>query len=514
MVNKASELRTILTINTVSDRGGAARASYDMLCLNLKKRGFDTYILCSQSEDANNSSIKVLGDADKNIIEAFNEAGYLDLNHNSYKIKDLDCFKKADVVHVHNLHGGYFNPTFLPELTALKPTIWTLHDEQAITGHCAYSFSCERWKTGCGNCPDLNYYPSISKDTTKYLWELKKKLYEKSDFVIVTPSNWLKERVEASMLKGKDVRCIHNGIDENIWKPYPKEQARRELNLPQDKKILLFMAQGSIHNPQKGGQYVLDAVEYFKNRQEVLFLVVGHEESLDLPNVSTKGYVRDTAELIKYYSGADLFIFPTMADNLPFVVMESMACGTPVISFNIGGVPEEIQHMESGYLARYKDLEDFIRGIELFLDDDALRNKASKAARKQFLEKFTLDKCLDNYVSLYKQVYENRLKHSHAESATCEEDLKRSVESLELNLRHSQEVLSETQAKVAITSNALRSATDELNNIKHSRSWKMVLALRKLVNMFFPDGSMRRKIAEALCNSIKMITSAVRPHDS
>ncbi|NTW45583.1 MAG: glycosyltransferase [Candidatus Moranbacteria bacterium] len=410
-----SNPKGVLIVNTIAGHGGAARAAYDMLCVGMRRLGFLTYMICAESKVLDDAKVAVLRKnhswwqvVRKNYYRWF---GLLDLHHDSDNLLAHDFFQEADVLHLHNLHGDYINPKVLPLLTSRKPTIWTLHDEQSFTGHCAYSFSCERWHSGCGSCPALSYYPSLRRDSTGYLWRLKKTIYDESDFTVVVPSQWLKERVSRSMLGAKDIRLIYNGIDEEVWRPIDKRAARKRLGLPLDKKILLFLADGSVHNPQKGGGYVLRAIEKMTCLEDVLFLVVGHDGELDYPNVMTRGYVYDKARLVEYYSAADLFIFPTMADNLPFVVLEAMACALPVVSFHVGGVPEEIDHMNSGYLAKYLDFDDFMRGINLFLADEALRRRASIAARDRFLEKFTQKKCLEKYADLYREVYAKRQAH-------------------------------------------------------------------------------------------------------
>ena len=145
-----------------------------------------------------------------------------------------------DIIHLHNIHGGYFQTNLLPKLAKIAPIVWTFHDMFPITGHCAYSFECEKWKTGCGNCERLDIYPSIKKDRTKFLWNYKNKVYNSAKFTIVTPSLWLKKCVGQSFLKNKDIRLIYNGIDLENFTKTDKYEARKELNLPQDKKIVLF----------------------------------------------------------------------------------------------------------------------------------------------------------------------------------------------------------------------------------------------------------------------------------
>lgn len=387
----------ILYINTVANRGGAARAAYDMLCKPLKQ----TII-----------TRETLGKLDKKeshlLYGLEYEKGWLDFFQlQSFKLKELEVFKKADILHFHNLHGGFFSPFALPELTKLKPTVWTLHDEQSFSGHCAYSFECEKWVSGCQNCPRLWYPPEIKVDTADFLWDTKKTIYENIDIQIVTPSEWLKNRVQKSILKNHDIRVIRNGVDEKVFYNWDKIQSRKELNLPEDKKILLFSADTSDENPQKGGKYLKQVYEHFKNRDDVLFLAIGGDKTEYItPNYLKIEYVYDTTAMAKYYAASDLFIFPTLADNLPFVILESLACGTPVISFRTGGVPEMVEHMKNGYIAGYEDVNDFVNGVKAFLDDQNLMYAAGKSGRELIEREFTLEKCLENHIKLYEKVFE------------------------------------------------------------------------------------------------------------
>lgn len=404
----------VLHINTLDVQGGAAKVAFRLQGL-LKRCGYQSRSLVSQalSNDEYVETLDVIHSIKQRLLrQAEQDLGWLDFFHlASLRIKDLDIFKQADVVHLHNLHGYYFSPFALPELTALKPTVWTLHDMQAITGHCAHSFDCDRWLTGCGNCPDLNIYPAISKDTSAFLWETKKKIYANSYLTIVCPSKWLKDKVDRSILGNKDVRLIYNGIDNSVFRALDKRVARAELNLPQDKKILLFNAHGGTDNYWKGGSYVNEAFLYLRDRQDVLFLNAGvkqssakvHDESwADIP------YTSDETILAKYYAAADLFIYPSLADNCPLVVLESMACGTPVVAFNTGGIPELVKHLNTGFLADYKNAGDFIKGIELFIDDSGRLSCAQQAATVAIEKDFTLQKMTEKYISLYQEAVRSR----------------------------------------------------------------------------------------------------------
>lgn len=407
-VRKNGNLTKVLHINTLDSVGGAARVAYD-LNRSLLKRNIHSVILADRvfSEDDN---IEVLlrdnSYRQKLLWNTQQRNGWLDFFHlSSFTVTSLESFKNADILHLHNLHGDYFSLFALPELTALKPTVWTLHDMQSFTGHCAHSLDCPRWETGCGSCPDLNVYPCISKDTTGFLWDTKKEIYDHSHLTIVCPSRWLKEKVEKSILKNKDIRLIYNGINEKVFKDIDKISARKQLGLPEEKSILLFSAHGGTENSWKGGRYLVNLCEHLNHREDVFFLNVGgSKKEYKDNNWLNVPYVTNEEEMALYYSAADLFIYPSLADNCPLVVLESLSCGTPVIAFRTGGIPELVRHLETGYIAEYKNEQDFLRGVTLFLDNPTLRNKAAAEGRSDVINNFTVNKMTESYVDLYHEL--------------------------------------------------------------------------------------------------------------
>ena len=406
------ELKNILHINTAIGRGGAAKVAYNYLNQNLNKLGYNSNLLagmiyCKQEPDMQHIDCRNLN-LHKLLYKYQKRSGLLDFyNLASFDILKLKVFKNTDIIHLHNLHGSYFSSFVLPELTSLKPTIWTLHDEQAFTGHCAYAFDCEKWMTGCGDCPDLNFYPKIKKDTTEFLLKTKKKIYDMSDFTIVCPSNWLANRAKQSVFQNKDIRVIYNGVDEKVFVNTNKTEARRILNLPQNKKILMFSASGSIKNPQKGGKYVFEAYNRLRNDNNILFLNIGGGNSSKLKrNWIDIPYINDEKTMALYYAASDLFIYPSMAETFGLVIAEAMSCGTPIIAFNNTAIPEIIDHMQTGYLAENKNIENFIKGIKIFLKNEELRNTAGIKARQVVEASFTLDKMIDNYINIYQEIWE------------------------------------------------------------------------------------------------------------
>lgn len=397
----------ILHINTLDNIGGAAKVAY-RLKDNLKERGRHSWMLVgykfSKSPDVKQIPRNKYLQFGLNILSTIILRPYL-IFRSTFRIKDQTDVKNSDIIHLHNLHGGYFNPLALPELTKLKPTVYTLHDMWAFTGHCAHSFDCDKWQTGCGGCPYLKVYPALWYDITHKLWAIKKDVYKRSDFIIVTPSRWLKSKLEKSILSDKKVYLIYNGIDSKIFHPMDKTDVRKKLNLPLDKTILMFSAHKGIKNLWKGGDYLLKALEQIDD-ENVFFLNVGSSENLktkvkkSIEWVSIP-HVNSETTMAEYYAASDLFLYPSLADNCPLVVLESMACGTPIIAFETGGIPELMTNMRSGYIAQYKDVGDFVKGINLFLNDVDLRVKAGISARKDVEKHFTLDKMVTLYDELY-----------------------------------------------------------------------------------------------------------------
>ena len=273
----------ILHINTSHGKGGAALLM-DLLAKNVEKTAaVKNLFIFGYSTNFTSENIKYIKEKDhysfgqRKLRRILMKQDFMDiyLPSESYFLMKYVKEIAPDLIHLHNIHGGYFQTNLLPKLSKIAPIVWTFHDMFPITGHCAYSFECEKWKTGCGNCERLDIYPSIQKDRTKFLWNYKNKIFNAADFTIVTPSLWLKKCVEESFLKNKDIRLIYNGINLETFRKTDKAEARNELGLPQNKKIILFSADGGVKNPFKGGEFDFEAFEKLKNRNDILFLNIG-----------------------------------------------------------------------------------------------------------------------------------------------------------------------------------------------------------------------------------------------
>ncbi|HEY9710226.1 MAG TPA: glycosyltransferase, partial [Oculatellaceae cyanobacterium] len=314
----------------------------------------------------------------------------------------------------HNLHKDYFNYLALPSLTESKPAVFTLHDMWSFTGHCAYSYDCDRWKIGCGKCPYLDIYPAIQRDNTRLEWKLKNWVYRRSNLTIVAPSRWLIEQAKQSMLNRFPIHYIPYGIDTEAYQPLDPELCRSLLGISGGKRVLMFGAD-SLKNSRKGGELLLKSLQSLPEslKAETVLLTLGNggegiSEAVGMATLNL-GYLSSDRLKAIAYCAADLFIFPTLADNLPLVLQESMACGTPMVSFKIGGVPDLVRPGITGYLASPEDVQDFSNGIMQLLEDRNLRDRMGQNCRAIALEEYPLELQAQRYIELYQQALQKPL---------------------------------------------------------------------------------------------------------
>lgn len=397
----------ILQINTLDKKGGAAKVAYS-LNTELEKRGHQTSMFVGRKySDENN--VKILNDTRSFSGKVRRKLAYwladdIDLFYSDHVLK-TDEFKKADIVHCHNLHGNYFNLKTLEKISQIKPVIWTFHDMWPITAHCAHAFDGKIQGNGFFSCPSLDIPPAIAWHNEKYLEKIKAGIYKNSNFNIVTPSKWLADKVRQSALKNKPLSVIYNGIDTSIFKPRNKQESRHSLDLPQDKLIILIVAKGGASNPWKGGNYAQEAIKAFKGHSRAFFVDLGGNLAQANPQLKTVGYTADPDTLARYYSAADMLLYPSVADNCPLVVLEAMACGLPVISFDTGGIPELIEHKVNGYIAEYRNLDDLKKGIEYLLNmTSEEREKMKIYSVDKINSGLTIGKMADQYLELYQNI--------------------------------------------------------------------------------------------------------------
>jgi glycosyltransferase involved in cell wall biosynthesis len=306
------------------------------------------------------------------------------------------ALKSADIIQLHWVNHGFLTPKFLAQLDELdKPIVWTFHDSNAFTGGCHVRYSCENFHQQCGNCPVLRF--DGKNDISHKNWLRKQKAYSELNFHIVAPSKWMASSVKQSSLLGlRKTTVIPNTIETDVFKPYVKAEAKKILKIPADHFVLMSGFMPSKNDKHKGAQYLIDALNELASRPEIPndkieLVIFGNKDEKNMPSFPFKttflGTINKDEHLAKCYAAADAFITPSLEDNLPNTVMESLACATPVIAFTTGGIPDMVKHLENGYLAKYKNATDLADGIEwLYLHED--KEAIQKEARKTILNHF------------------------------------------------------------------------------------------------------------------------------
>ena len=266
--------------------------------------------------------------------------------------------QKADIVHLHWVNFGFLSIDDIASLTQLnKPVFWTLHDMWAFTGGCHHSGSCEHFQQSCGNCKFLKH-PG-SKDLSYRLWKHKKTGFASKNLHIITCSDWLGNRAkQSSILVEHEIKTIPNAIDTEFFAPRTSH-----INLDPNKNYVLFVAM-RVNAPAKGFHLLKEAIQFLDPATTEL-LIVGGEMTEDLPlKAHNFGQISDPAKMRDIYAAADVFVTPSLEENLPNTIMEAMACGTACVGFNVGGIPEMIEHQKTGYVAKAFEAEDLAKGIQ------------------------------------------------------------------------------------------------------------------------------------------------------
>ncbi len=406
-------MRTTIKVTHLSfndwGRAGGTSVALCRLHWGLQKSGHESKILCRVKNLEDSIEIPRSRIAERAIREFTSRLGLNDLHAiSSFGIKNHPAYKEADILHLQSLHSGYFNYLALPALTRNKPTVWTIHDLWAITGHCGFPDECERWKTGCGKCPHLKTYPPVKRDGTAWEWKLKQWAYKNSRITIIVSSAWFRDIIKQSLLKHFPVHLIPFGIDTGLYQPLDKKDSRVKLGLPPDKTILMFSTT-KLGDPRKGGVYLKKALAGLppEVRKKFFLITTGKAEKPEDAEfgIETKhlGYV-DNERMPVLYSAADLFVFPTLGETFGLVALESMACGTPVVAFGVGGVLGHVRHGITGYTAKEGDVGDLARGISSLAQDHDKRMEISRTCRSVAVEEYSESLQIRRYVDLYKNV--------------------------------------------------------------------------------------------------------------
>jgi glycosyltransferase involved in cell wall biosynthesis len=356
-------------------------------CLRLHKlfleKGIDSTIISLNADKIFDSRIMYLNSKSKTLLtlntkleeyqtrKNIKELGtftYPRLGSNVIKMKEI---QNADIIYLHWVLGGFLNFSNFEQIFSLKkPVIIFMHDMWWITGGCHHSFECEKYKVHCYDC---QIFKSHNKKDLSYKgFDKKANLYQKFDnLFFVSPSWWLLNCAkESNLTHKKPTYYIPNILDDKVFKSLDKSFCRKILNLPEDQTIICFGAE-SITSPYKGWIYLKDALQILLNKglKNISVLIFGGSSSDEIKSTIPFptyfiGFLKDEFSISLVYNSADVFIAPSLAETFGYVILESLSCGTPVVGFKVGGIPDLIDHKKNGYLANYRDANDLATGIE------------------------------------------------------------------------------------------------------------------------------------------------------
>ena len=408
----------ILQINSHYNQGGAARI---VACIHrqLSARGQESHVAYGRGQKGEEGTYRFTTVPEVLLSAACSR--FLGKNgwYNRAATRRLLSFMERvepDVIHLHALHGYYLNfPMLFDYINSREiPCVWTFHDCHAFTGNCGYFFDCEKWKTGCGSCPYLKNYPASQWfDRTGVMWRQKRELFTQgTKKVIVTPSLWLTEQAKQSCFGKYPCITIHNGIDtKQVFYPRDRRACREKYGFGQEEKLILGIAVG-YRDERKGAKYIIQLAKNLGSRAKVILigwnrendcLLVGSDGKKIADNIVTIPNTSDADMLAEYYSMADVFVIPSLAENYATTTLEAMACGTPAVGFDVGGIPEQLTGgrgiaVKAGDQARFDAaVESVLTGQAGLMDREAL----SAAVR----EENSTERMTEAYERIYRELH-------------------------------------------------------------------------------------------------------------
>ena len=336
----------------------------------------------------------------------------VDIANTGTDITTYPEFKEADIIHLHWVNQGMLSLKDLKKiLQSGKPIVWTMHDMWPCTGICHHARECDKYHKECHHCPYL-YNGGAKKDLSHQTFKKKKELYQLSPITFITCSQWLKERAgQSALLDQHPIVHIPNPIKTNLFTPRNKVEARQKCNLPTDKKLILF-GSVKITDKRKGIDYFIESCKILAEKHPELVnnlgVAVYGKESEQLKSlvpfqVYALDYISNEKELVNVYNAVDLYVTPSLEENLPNTIMEAMACGIPCVGFNVGGIPEMIDHLHNGYVADYKSAEDFANGIHWTLSESEYQS-LSEEARRKVTSSYSESTIAKKYIEVYNKI--------------------------------------------------------------------------------------------------------------
>lgn len=398
-------MKKLLQINSVINSGSTGRIAEE-IGLTAIEAGWESYIAYGRKDRPSKSAkIKIGNDIDLKWhglqTRFFDKHGFGSKHATNVLVNNISQIK-PDIIHLHNIHGYYINIEILFEYleTANIPVVWTLHDCWSITGHCAHftSVGCDKWKTECYRCPQRNEYPaSILVDRSKENFKIKKKLFSAiPNLTLVPVSNWLASIIKQSFLQNASLKVIHNGINTKIFTPTSSSFFREKYHL-EEKFILLGVT--NIWVQKKG---LFDFIELSKRLNEdfqIVLVGLTNKQIKQLPtNIIGIERTESVMDLADIYSTCDVFLNLTYEDNFPTTNLESLACGTPVITYKTGGSPESIDDL-TGIIVEKGDIESLLIAVDKIKVNG--KQFYSNACRNRAINLYSKEDRYQEYIELY-----------------------------------------------------------------------------------------------------------------
>lgn len=393
----------VLIINTSEKMGGAAIAA-GRLMEALKNNGIKAKMLVSNKQTDRLSVVGLKNNWwrvwqfvwERIVIWAANRFKKhnlfaVDIANTGTDITILPEFQAADIIHLHWINQGLLSLKDIRKiLLSGKPVVWTMHDMWPCTGICHHARECNKYHQECHHCPYI-YKGGSKNDLSRRVFREKQELYRLAPITFITCSRWLKQQAQQSaLLTGHTIIDIPNPLNVNLFKPRNKQEARIKRGLPTDKRLILF-GSAKVTDKRKGIDYFVESCKILAGKypelKKTLGVVVYGQYSKQLTPqlpfaVYPLSYIHDEKELVDIYNAVDLFVTPSLEENLPTTIMEAMACGVPCVGFQTGGIPEMIDHLHNGYVAEYKSAEDFANGIHWTLSEGEYESLSEEACRK------------------------------------------------------------------------------------------------------------------------------------
>lgn len=413
----------VLIVNTSERTGGAAVASGRLMDA-LNNNGVKAKMLVMNKESDNITVVGLNGSFRKRLHFLWerwciychlhfhrDHLFEIDIANAGSDITKLREFKEADVIHLAWINQGFLSLKSIKKiLKSGKPVVWTMHDLWPATGICHYSRGCMAFKGVCHNCRLLPGNGSGNDLSTK-IFKRKMEIFRRSGIHFVSCSKWLGDQArQSALLTGMSLDVIPNPIDTKMFRPINKHDARIHSTLPEDKRIILFVSQ-RVTDERKGMSFFVEAIDKLlaahpemKDTTAVAILGSHSEEitaQLPLPSYSL-GYIDNDIDIISIYNSVDVYVLPSLEDNLPNTIMEAMACGVPSVAFRVGGIPEMIDHQKNGYLAKYRDADDLAEGIHWALDE-ADKDVVAQNCLKKVSANYSQRTVAMKYIEVYNQ---------------------------------------------------------------------------------------------------------------